>query len=179
MGERGVLAQRCYDPHFPHHRSLICFASGAHTLPPRFVLAGASAPGSVEDPPRAGIALVNRRSNCRRVLTWASVGHLRFHHPVPLPRSATPAEPMLPSPLAVSPVLPLLQREQRLQRAIDFGATAGFSTAVYASRVMLPSPMQGSLPAGWLAFAGRSRALWIAVKGFRVSTSLPPFPDLS
>src|SRR5262249_18703976 len=28
----------------PHHRSLICFASGAHAIPPRFVLAVASAP---------------------------------------------------------------------------------------------------------------------------------------
>ena len=41
--------------HPPHPRSLICFASGAHAIPPCFVLAVASAPGRMEAPPRARI----------------------------------------------------------------------------------------------------------------------------
>src|SRR6516164_4925582 len=43
---------------------------------------------------------------------------------------------------------------------------------------MLPPSLQDSLPAGWLAFAGRASTLWIATKGFR-SHSHPPFLDLS
>src|SRR6516165_12388836 len=43
---------------------------------------------------------------------------------------------------------------------------------------MLPPSLQDSLPAGWLAFAGRASTLWIAAKGFR-SHSHPPFLDLS
>src|SRR6516162_3544368 len=43
---------------------------------------------------------------------------------------------------------------------------------------MLPPSLQDSLPAGWLAFAGRASTLWIATKGFR-SQSHPPFLDLS
>jgi hypothetical protein len=35
------------------------------------------------------------------------------------------------------------------------GYRGASASAVYASRVMLPSPMQDSLPAGWLAFTGR------------------------
>ena len=35
------------------------------------------------------------------------------------------------------------------------GYRGASAPAVYASRVMLPSPMQDSLPTGWLAFAGR------------------------
>src|SRR5262249_53439901 len=44
--------------------------------------------------------------------------------------------------------------------------------AAYASRAMLPPSLQDSLPAGWLAFAGRASTLWIAAKGFRSSILL-------
>src|SRR6516162_10753620 len=37
---------------------------------------------------------------------------------------------------------------------------------------MLPPSLQDSLPAGWLAFAGRASTLWIAAKGFRSSSLL-------
>src|SRR6516162_97352 len=37
---------------------------------------------------------------------------------------------------------------------------------------MLPPSLQDSLPAGWLAFAGRASTLWIAEKGFRSSILL-------
>jgi len=46
---------RRYDLHPPHHRSLICFASGAHVIPPWFVLAVNSAPGRAEVPHQARI----------------------------------------------------------------------------------------------------------------------------
>ena len=57
--------------------------------------------------------------------------------------------------MAVSSMLPLLFRRQRLQHWSYRGYRGASAPAVYASRVMLPPPMQDSLPAGWLAFAGR------------------------
>jgi hypothetical protein len=66
------------------------------------------------------------------------------------------------------------------QKADRIAAAPGIeSAAVYASWGMLPLPMQDSLPAGWLASAGRELTLWTAMKGFRVLHSLPPFPDLT
>jgi len=41
--------------HYTHSRSLICFASGPHAVPPCFVLAVASAPERMEAPIRARI----------------------------------------------------------------------------------------------------------------------------
>ena len=45
-------------------------------------------------------------------------------HPVPLPRSRTPAESTIPRLLTVSSMLPLLPSQQRLRRNGNFGATA-------------------------------------------------------
>src|ERR1700737_445542 len=52
-------------------------------------------------------------------------------------------------------MLPLLFRRQRLQRLSYRGYRGASAPAVYASWGILPLPMQGLLPAGWLAFAGR------------------------
>ena len=46
-------------------------------------------------------------------------------HPVPLPRSTTPAESTIPRPLLVSSMLPPLGRQRRLQRHGYIGAIAG------------------------------------------------------
>jgi hypothetical protein len=43
--------------------------------------------------------------------------------PVPLPRSRTPAEPAMPCLITVSPMLPPLPSQRRLQRNGNFGAT--------------------------------------------------------
>src|SRR5499426_2958515 len=79
--------------------------------------------------------------------------------------------------MAVSPVLPLPTRRQRLQRDVNIGATAGASApAVYASRVVLPPPMQDSLPAGWLTFAARESNPLDRDERFPSPTSSSPFP---
>ena len=71
-------------------------------------------------------------------------------HPVPLPCSETPAEPVSLT-IAAFPVLPPDPTRRRLQHDHDFEACHRASVpAVYASRAMLPSPMQDSLPAGGL-----------------------------
>src|SRR5262245_60889691 len=79
--------------------------------------------------------------------------------------------------MAVSPVLPLPTRRQRLQRDVNIGATAGASApAVYASRVVLPPPMQDSLPAGWLTFAARESNPLDRDERFPSPASSSPFP---
>jgi hypothetical protein len=63
----------------------------------------------------------------RCALAWTRAGPLRFPGDPSCAFAPVydPGRTDDPSPMAVSPVLPLLQREQRLQRVIDFGATAG------------------------------------------------------
>ena len=60
----------------------------------------------------------------------------------------------------------------------DLGAQPrALVSAAYASRMVLPPPMQGSLPAGGLQpLPGGSRTLWNAMKGFRLHPS--SFPGL-
>src|SRR4029453_459656 len=87
-----------YDPPSPHHRSLIWFASGAHAIPPRFVLAAASAPERVEVPHRARIIVrpaIPIAGSLPRGREWDISGSQAIH-PLPLPRSSTPAGPTSP-----------------------------------------------------------------------------------
>ena len=60
----------------------------------------------------------------------------------------------------------------------DLGAQPrALVSAAYASRMVLPPPMLGSLPAGGLQpLPGGSRTLWNAMKGFRLHPS--SFPGL-
>src|SRR5271163_1655471 len=90
---------RCYDFPFTHTRSLICFASGAHaTLLGSCLAACACAPGRAEDAFRARVIV----QPATRIAGLLSRGRERdlpgsqAIHPVPLPRSTTPAEPTIP-----------------------------------------------------------------------------------
>ena len=85
-------------PPLPHHRSLIWFASGAHAIPPRFVLADASAPERVEVPHRARIIVrpaIPIAGSLPRGREWAISGSQAIL-PALLPRSKTPAESPAP-----------------------------------------------------------------------------------
>src|SRR6266481_1582534 len=53
------------------------------------------------------------------------------------------------------------------------GSNAALAPAAYASRIVLPPPLQGSLPAGWLAFTGRELNPLDRYKGFRSHLSSP------
>jgi len=89
---------RRYDLHSPHHRSLICFASGAHVIPPWFVLAADSAPGRVEIPHQARIIVqpaIPIAGSFSRGREW-NISGSQASHPVPLLRSKTPAESTRP-----------------------------------------------------------------------------------
>ena len=100
-------------------------------------------------------------------------------HPVPLPRSTTPAEPTIPRLLTVSSILPPRERRRGLQLDENFGA-------VPRLQHLLPTlqewcchhPCKARFRLAGSPLPGGSRTLWITVKGFR-SYSRPPFLDLS
>ena len=72
-------------------------------------------------------------------------------HPVPLPRSPTPAEPTTPRLLTVSPMLPPRFPRRRLQRFMNFGAQSrGLGTRClrFTSDV---ATTHAKLASGWLA----------------------------
>jgi hypothetical protein len=136
---------------------LICFASGAHAIPPRFMLAGASAPGRVEDPPRAGIigqSAIQLPACFSRGREWASQVSRRPILCFCLGLRRRPNRCSLASG-GLTGAAPAAARAKASACYRFRGYRGASAPAVYASRVMLPSPMQDSLPAGWLAFSGR------------------------
>src|SRR5580658_2940939 len=77
-------------------------------------------------------------------------------HPVPLPRSRTPAESTIPRLfVGLVDAAPASRTAKASACQLFRGYRAASAPAAYASRMVLPPPMQGSLPAGWLAFTGR------------------------
>ena len=115
-----------------------------------------SAPESVEDRPGPG-QLFSRLPTCRHALAWTPAGSHRFpgdpsHASAPV---QDPGRTDDPSPWRCRRCCP---RPNHSEGSSDcnFEAThAASASAAYASRPALPPPLQGSLPAGWLAFAGR------------------------
>jgi hypothetical protein len=57
------------------------------------------------------------------------------------------------------------------------GYRAASAPAAYASRMVLPPPLQSSLPAGWLAFTGRESNPLDRFERFQITFSFP-FPGL-
>ena len=100
-------------------------------------------------------------------------------HPVPLPRSRTPAESTIPRLLTVPSMLPPLVRQRRLQRINHIGAIARLQH-------LLPTlqewcchhPCKARFRPAGSPLPGGGRTLWITTKGFR-SHSHPPLLDLS
>src|SRR5262245_27326709 len=104
----------------------------------------------------------------------------RTIHPVPLPRSATPAEPTIPrlfdGLVDAAPTLPTV-------RASALNEFRGSITRLWH---LLPTlqdwcrhhPCKARFRLAGSPLPGGSRTLWIATKGFR-SQSHPPFLDLS
>src|SRR6516165_4045467 len=72
-------------------------------------------------------------------------------HPVPLPRSTTPAEPTTPRLLTVSSMLPPHFPRRRLQRLMNFGALSrGFGTCCLRFKNDVAT-IPAKLASGWLA----------------------------
>src|SRR5262245_32924510 len=125
-------------------------------------------------------ALFSRRPNAgllSRGREWDLPGSQAIH-PVPLPRSRTPAEPTTPRLLTVSSMLPPLPSPRGLQPLEISGLSRGFSTCClrFTNGV---ATIHAKLASGWLARLYR--------EGVEPSGSLqkvsdhshPPFLDLS
>ena len=99
-------------------------------------------------------------------------------HPVPLPRSRTPAESTIPRLfVGLIDAAPASRTAKASACQLFRGYRAASTPAAYASRVMLPPPLQSSLPAGWLAFTGRESNPLDRFERFQIIFSFP-FPGL-
>jgi hypothetical protein len=132
-------------------RSLICFASRVHAVLLGSCLA-ACAPDRPEGPFRPG-SLFNRRPIAGALARGRERDLPGFQaiHPVPLPRSTTPAEPTTPRLLTVSSMLPPHFPRRRLQRLMNFGALSrGFGTCCLRFKNGVVTT-HAKLASGWLA----------------------------
>jgi len=99
-------------------------------------------------------------------------------HPVPLPRSRTPAESTIPRLfVGLVDAAPASRTAKASACQLFRGYRAASAPAAYASRMVLPPPMQSSLPAGWLAFTGRESNPLDRFERFQITFS-SPFPGL-
>ena len=97
---------------------------------------------------------------------------------MPLPRSRTPAESTIPRLfVGLVDAAPASRTAKASACQLFRGYRAASAPAAYASRMVLPPPMQSSLPAGWLAFTGRASNPLDHNKRFQITH--PPFLDLS
>ncbi len=155
-----------------HPRSLICFASGLHAALLGSCLA-ACAPGRSKGAFRAGV-IVQPATQIAGLFPRGRERDLpgsQAIHPVPLPRSTTPAEPTIPRLfdgfVDAAPALPTA----RASAVDEFrGSIARLKhPAAYASGMVLPPSLQSSLPAGWLAFTGRELNPLDCYKRFQIT----------
>src|SRR5215471_9460742 len=133
---------------------------GSLPVPTRFLQSSCSlcsAPGRVEVPHRAriiGQPAIQIAGVLSRGREW-DISGFQATRPVPLPRSRIPAESAAPRHRRCRRCRPRNTGHEGfsgLSYRDHHGASA---SAAYASRTMLPPSLQGSLPAGWLAFTGR------------------------
>src|SRR6202140_5255346 len=100
-------------------------------------------------------------------------------HPVPLPRSRTPAESTFPRLfVGLVDAAPASRTAKASACQLFRGYSAASTPAAYASRVMLPPPLQSSLPVGWLASTGRESNPLDRFERFQITFSFP-FPGLN
>ena len=165
---------RCYD--FPSRLSGHLFVSlPGPRYPPRFVSrslrsrkVGGCLPGrghcSAGDP----IAGLLSRGRERDLPGFQAV------HPVPLPRSRTPAESTIPHLfVGLVDAAPASRTAKASACQLFRGYRAASAPAAYASRMVLPPPLQSLLPAGWLAFTGRESNPLDRFERFQITFSFP------
>ena len=98
-------------------------------------------------------------------------------HPVPLPRSKTPAEPTFPRQCRSRRCCPCRRQDKGFSIA-HIGATAGLQHLLSTLQGRCcHRHMQDSLPAGWLAFAGRELNPLDRYERFPSCYISSPFPE--
>jgi hypothetical protein len=132
------------------------FASAVHPIPPAFVFAAAllQGRGSLPGPgfERTGRPTFRLLSFGRE---WDLSG-LQTILPVPLLRSSTPVEPMCPRHLGHIDAAHALRTAKASAIAISGLIHAASAPADLRFAFRVATHAQGSLPAGWLDFAGRA-----------------------
>ena len=171
---------RCYD--FPSRLSGRLFVSLPGSTLPSSVRVSQLAPRSRKDggclPGRghcsAGDPIAGLLSRGRE----RDLPGFQAVHPVPLPRSRTPAESTIPRLfVGLVDAAPASRTAKASACQLFRGYRAASTPAAYASRVMLPPPLQSSLPAGWLASTGRESNPLDRFERFQITFSFP-FPGL-
>ena len=166
-----------------HPRSLICFASGVHaTLLGSCLAACACAPGGSEGtlPDRGQCSTGDPIAGLLSRGRERDLPGSQAIHPVPLPRSTTPAEPTIPR-LFVG-----LIDAAPASRTAKASACQLFRGSITRLQHLLPTlqewcchhPCKARFRLAGLPLPGGSRTLWIALKGFR-SHFHSPFLDFS
>jgi len=121
-------------------------------------------------------SMLNRRPNCRFAFTWTWAGAPRFPG-VPSRAFASfqdPGRTDVPSPVnGIADAVPASSTAKTSAFQKFRGYCAASAPAAYASRVLLPPPVQSSLPAGWLAFTGRELNPLDRYKRFQITFSSP------
>src|SRR6516162_10160855 len=153
------------------------YTSGSHAPPPQFVSRslrlrsrkdGGCLPGQGQCSAGDPIAGLPSRGRERDLPGSQAI------HPVPLPRSGTPAEPPIPRLFdGLGDAAPTPSTARASAYPEFRGYRAASAPAAYASRMVLPPPMQSSLPAGWLAFTGRESNPLDRYKRFQITFSFP------
>ena len=183
-GESGspmsAVILRCYD--FPARIPGRLFVSlPGPRYPPRFVSrslrlrsrrVGGDLPGRGQCSTGDPIAGLLSRGRERDLPGFQAV------HPMPLPRSRTPAESTIPRLfVGLVDAAPASRTAKASACQLFRGYRAASAPAAYASRMVLPPPMQSSLPAGWLASTGRESNPLDRFERFQITFSFP-FPGL-
>jgi len=123
-------------------------------------------------------SMFSRRPDCRLALTWTWAGSPRFPGSPSCAFASVhdPGRTDDPSPIDgfidAAPTQPTVKASASWLCRGYRGASA---PAAYASRMVLPPPLQDLLPAGWLAFTGRELNPLDRDEGFQIksSSSLP------
>ena len=148
---------RCYD--FPARIPGHLFVSLPGSTLPSSVRVSQLALALPEDRrvPSGPGSLFSRLPTCRRSLVWTRAGSHRFPGD-PSHAFATVCDPGRtddPSPLRCRRCCPRTDQSEGPSDGHFEATSAASASAAYASRTALPPSRQGSLPASWLAFAGR------------------------
>ena len=142
-----------------------------------------SAPARSKVPCRPGLWGTGRPTfrlpSCRR--EWDLSG-LQAILPVPLLRSSTPVEPTCPRRTGHIDAAPALRTTKASAIAISGLTHTASALAVLRFALRVATHAQGSLPAGWLAFAGRASNPLDRCKRFQLVLTIIPLscpPDAS
>jgi hypothetical protein len=148
------------------------FASGPHAMPPPSL----PLDRRLSRGPRALSFRRRPYSGCGRMDAIGISQVPRRSVPYLCPAATPRPDRRLLAMVGTTNAAPAFYATKAPARYLSRGQYAASVPAAYASRAMSPPPMQGSLPAGWLAFTGRESNPLDRDERFQLHTF--PFPGL-